>query len=137
VKDNSDFIVGGYWENYSAATDPGDGNNTTPSYYANDMKNMDQVYYAFLALDHKPDPDKPHDTKWDGKCIYDTMTDDCVMNLVDWPPVWPNPDAWMGQRVQALYQALKYTNKKFIWSIGGEADLTQLMDDDKTSTFVN
>lgn len=86
-------------------------------------------------MDHHPDPDTPHATKWDGYCIYDSMTADCATHVLDWPPAWPNPDAWMGLRVQALYQAAKYNNKQLIWTIGGAADLTQFMDDNLCGRF--
>jgi len=90
-----------------------------------------------LTLDSKPNPDKPNTYDWDGKCVYDSMTDDCAMGIVEWPAKWPNPDAWMGLRVNALYNACKYNNKQFHWSIGGEADLTGFVNEGLVTTFVN
>lgn len=137
VNDTSEFKVVTYWENYSPATNPGEGNTSQPSYYMNDLKDMSSVYYAFLSLDQKCDPDNPHDGKWDAKCIRDTDSADCVMNDVEWPAKWPNPDAWLAAKVQGLYQACKLNNKEFIWSLGGEADLRGGLNIEDVDTLVN
>ena len=123
VNTTSDFIVTGYWENYAVATNPGPGKPTDASYYENDFKSFNQIHYAFLSLDAKPNPDNPNDGKWDHVCIRDTDSLDCVINDVNWPAVWPNPDAWLAGKVEGTYNACHQNGKKFIWTIGGEADL--------------
>jgi hypothetical protein len=75
-------------------------------------------------LDNKPNPDKPNNKAWDGKCIYDVETIDCVAQDLIWPAKWPNPDAWNGVKIEAMYNAAKENNKDFIWAIGGQSDLT-------------
>ena len=78
VRSGAGFSVGGYWEPWHTATKPGDGTTSDPSYYENDFKNLDSVYYAFLTLDGSPDPDAPHEIYWDDSCIYDVETKDCA-----------------------------------------------------------
>lgn len=94
VASNADFTVGGYWEGWHDATRPGDGNTSEPSHYENDFKNLDKVYYSFITLDGAPDPDEPHSEYWDGSCLYDVQTRDCIGQDLIWPAKWPNPDAW-------------------------------------------
>ena len=111
VRSTGKFSVGGYWEPWHTATNPGDGNTSMPSYYENDFKSLDKVFYAFLTLDGAPDPDQPHEIYWDGSCLYDVETRDCVAQDLIWPAKWPNPDAWNGVKIEAMYKACKFNNK--------------------------
>ena len=135
--EGSHFNVAGYWEPWHTPTNPGSGTTSDASYYENDFKNMDRVIYAFLTLDSAPNPDKPNDKYWDDACLYDVETRDCVSNDIEWPAKWPNPDAWNAVKIEAMYQACKYHNKKWIWGIGGASDLIQAVHDDDMDDFTD
>jgi hypothetical protein len=40
------------------------------------------LYYSFLTLSPKPNPDAPEDRQWDGSSIYETMTLADVMDVM-------------------------------------------------------
>jgi len=137
VASGDGFSVGGYWEPWHTATNPGSGSTSDPSYYENDFKNLDSVYYAFLTLDGSPDPDAPHEIYWDESCIYDVETKDCATQDLIWPAKWPNPDAWNGVKINAMYDQCHNNGKKWIWSIGGASDLKFGVKDDQIAAFVD
>jgi len=100
----SNWTVGGYWEPWHKPTNPGSGTDHDESYYENDFKNLDRVFYAFLTLDETPDPDAPHEKYWDGQCFTDVETAACVDGDLEWPPAYPNPVAWNAFKIEAMYK---------------------------------
>lgn len=88
---DADFVISGFWEPWKTPINPGDGNNTTPSYYENDVKYFDNVIYSFMTLDKYPNPDAPRMTRWNGTCLYDSMTRDCAQNTMRFKDGWHNP----------------------------------------------
>jgi len=71
---SDEFYVTGFWEAWRGPNDPGEGNATLPSYYANDIKYFDNLVYSFLTLDSSPNATHPRHRSWDGYCIYDATT---------------------------------------------------------------
>jgi hypothetical protein len=67
-------FIGGYWENWKGAINPGSSSNKEAAYYSNDIKHFNHIYYSFLTLDKVPNPDSPHVSTWDGHSIYESMT---------------------------------------------------------------
>lgn len=87
-------------------------------------------------MDGAPDPDTPHHVAWDGSCLYDVETRDCVSQDLIWPAKWPNPDAWNGVKIEAMYQYCKENGKKWIWSIGGASDLELGVKEEQYDNFI-
>lgn len=130
--------IGGYWENWNDALNPGSSDPDDPAYYANDASNFNVVYYAFLTLAQVPDPSSPPDEQWDGKSIYETMTQaDIIEVMTETDPTWDNPYNWQRVKILALMEECSENCKKFIWSIGGYSDLTQTISDDQVPDFVD
>lgn len=67
-------FISGYWENWKGAINPGSSEVAHPSYYLNDIKHFNHVYYSFLTLEQHPNPDAPEKKNWDGLHIYESMT---------------------------------------------------------------
>ena len=140
VTQNSTFRTTGYWEAWGAAINPGGGPNNTAanaSYYVNDLKPIDNVLYSFLTLDEHPNSTYPRNVTWNGTCIIDSETSDCVANSLNFTGGWKNPDNWQAVKVEALYNATKTANKTFIFSLGGASDLKLTMDIHQVWNFSN
>lgn len=79
IESNDDgFVVSGFWVPWKPSLNPGQANNTTPSYYESDVKYFDEVVYSFMMLDQHPNAGTPRNTVWNGTCLYDGMTADCA-----------------------------------------------------------
>jgi len=126
-------VIGGYWENWKPAINPGQGTTSDPSYYMNDIKNVNHIYYSFLTLVKTPNPDSPPVAQWDGTAIYESMTQAPILDTMD--PKNYNYK-WQGDKIRALQQACKDNNTKFIWAIGGWSDLTKTISNEQVTFFV-
>lgn len=132
------IIISGYWENWRDPLDPGSSDSSDPAYYANDIENFNVVYYAFLTLVQVPDPSSPPDEQWDGKSIYESVTQaDIIEVMTETDPTSDNPYNWQRVNILALMDECGENGKKFLWSIGGWSDLTQTISDDQVSDFVD
>lgn len=130
--------INGYYENWADAVTPGGGTSDQPSYYVNDIANCDHVLYAFLCLDHHPDPDYPHRKVWNGLAIYETMTAaDVIVVMTPTDPAYLNPYDWQREKIVAMAQAVHNQGGKFIWSIGGWSDLTMTIAEVQIPVFVD
>lgn len=117
------FQVGGYLENWKG-------------YQGYDK--FDTVYYAFLTLDSRPNPDMPQDKNWDGKAIYETMTLAPIMDVITkTDPLWNNQYEWQRAKMQKVIDDVRAANHRFIWAIGGWSDLTKTITDAQISEFVD
>ena len=128
------FKIGGYWENWKGALNPGSSSVNDPAYYSNDMNNFSHVYYSFLTLVKTPNPDTPPNQQWDGQSIYESMTQADVMLVLD------KEDynyKWQGDKIRAMIAECHSKDKKFIWAIGGWSDLTQTISDEQVPVFVD
>lgn len=131
-------VIHGYWENWKAPLNPGNGSKDDASYYCNDIANMTHVFYSFLTLDKTPNPDRPATKHWDGQAIYESMTADNVITVMTkTDPAWENPDEWQRTKIAALIDATHNNQAKFIWSVGGWSDLTQTLQETQINTFVH
>ena len=74
----SNFTTTGYWENYAVPIVPGEGKNSDASYYEHDLRPIDNVFYSFLTLDAHPNATEPRELNWNGTCLHDTMTLNCI-----------------------------------------------------------
>lgn len=129
--------VGGYWENWEAAMNPGSSDSSNPVYYENDLANFDRIFYSFLTLAQKPDPSSPPNERWGGLAIYESMTQANVIDVMTkTDPTWDNPNDWQRIKIQAMIDECQANGKKFIWAIGGWSDLTQTISDDQVSALV-
>ncbi len=129
--------IGGYWENWAAAINPGSGGTSDPSYYANDLQYFNLVYYSFLTLAQTPNPDNPPVAQWSGQAIYESMTAaDVITVMTVTDPSWENPYEWQRTKIQAIIDECHANGKKFIWAIGGWSDLTQTISDEQIPAFV-
>jgi len=98
VASGQKFITG-YWEDWTGAINPNGTNDGKPEYYANDIKPMTHVVYAFLTLDQYPNPWLPNVGNWNGTALYENMTQaDITQVLPVTDPAWKNPYDW--QRVK-------------------------------------
>jgi len=112
---SSEFQVGGYLENWK-------------SYQGYDA--FTHVYYAFLCLDQRPNPDTPRDIAWEGHAIYETMTAAPVIDVMTkTQPLWKNPHEWQRAKVAAVMKHVEAAGKKFIWALGGWSDLQRTVSD--------
>ena len=96
-------FISGYWENWKQPLNPGSGGTHDAGYYMNDIRSFNHIYYSFLTLDRRPNPDAPHNAGWDGQHVYESMTADPVekvMNKTD--PAWENPDDWQFEKIYGL-----------------------------------
>ena len=111
--------------------------NSSPCYYADDIRAMTHVFYAFLTLDKTPNPDSPRVATWDGQGIYESMTQADVLEVMKkTDPAWQNNYNWQRVKIVALMDACRQNGTKFIWSIGGWSDLTETLRDDQIDAFV-
>jgi len=119
---SSEFQVGGYLENWK-------------DYQGYDA--FTHVYYAFLCLDQRPDPDSPHDIAWEGSAIYETMTAAPVIEVMTKTnPLWKNPYEWQRVKVAAVMKQVEAAGRKFIWALGGWSDLQRTVRDEQISALV-
>jgi glycosyl hydrolase family 18 (putative chitinase) len=131
-------VIGGYWENWKGPIDPGPGTTSDASYYMNDIKNFNHVYYSFLTLDKTPNPNSPQNIQWDGRAIYESMTQHNVIDVMTkTDPLWANPYEWQRAKIAALIDACHQSGAKFIWAIGGWSDLTKTVTDEQVTAFVS
>lgn len=115
------FQVGGYLENWKAYSG---------------YQPFSHVYYAFLTLDSRPNPDSPAVKTWDGQSLRETMTlapVEDVMTKTD--PVWNNQYEWQRAKVAKVMEDCAAAGQKFIWAIGGWSDLTLTITDDQIPLF--
>ena len=134
----ADSVIGGYWENWKNALNPGSSSASTPEYYKNDINNFNHVYYSFLTLDKSPNAETPGKKQWDAKSIYESMTGaDVISVMTKTDPAWQNQNEWQRVKIQALIDECHAQNKKFIWAIGGWSDLTKTISDEQIPAFVN
>lgn len=88
-------FISGYWENWKGAINPGSSEMGHASYYTNDIKHFNHIYYSFLTLDQKPNPDAPANKQWDGLAIYESMTQAPIMEVMKHHiPEWVGPHNW-------------------------------------------
>lgn len=118
--------MSGFWEGWRGPLNPGKGHANETSYYENDLLYFDQIIYSFGTLDDKPNATKPNNKVWDGNCLYDTATGDCIENSFGWADP-SNPQAKIAEKNHALYREVKNNGKLFIFGIGGWSDLTGFM----------
>lgn len=141
IQYNQPQLISGYWENWRAALHPGVSDNSKPAYYANDIQNVNHVIYSFLTLAKHPDAASPEAKYWDGKAIYESMTADDVVQLMQHYPEDINPterlDNWMRQRIDGLMQATAQQDSKFIWAIGGWSDITKTIRPDQVDQLTD
>lgn len=131
-----DFIIGGYWENWSKATDAAKEDDMgVPTYYEHDFANFNTIYYSFLTLAKNPNAQNPEKARWDGKYIYESMTADNIIDVLV-PKGNANPLNWQGRKIYAMLEECKAKGKKFIWAIGGWSDLTLTVSDEQVPAFV-
>lgn len=117
------FQVGGYLENWKAYSG---------------FDHFNTVYYAFLCLDSRPNPDMPNTKRWDGSAIYETMTLAPIMDVITkTDPLWNNQYEWQRAKMQKVIDDVKASGKDFIWSIGGWSDLTKTISDDQIPALVD
>ncbi len=132
------IIIGGYWENWTSAINPGSESTSDTTYYENDLSPFSHVYYSFLTLAKTPNSDIPPNKQWDGISIYESMTQaDVIDVMTETDPTWDNPNNWQRVKIQAMIDECHAKGKKFIWAIGGWSDLTQTISDEQVSTFVD
>ena len=133
--------ISGYWENWKEALKaPARTQNSDPAYYSQDINPYTHVFYAFLTLAKTPNPDNPPNTYWDSMAIYESMTADNVLTLMqkypDGTPDWERIDNWQRAKIDALIQAVHQNNAKFIWAIGGWSDLQKTLRHDQIDAFI-
>jgi len=117
------FQVGGYLENWK-------------DYGGYD--NFNTVYYAFLTLDDKPDPDTPADKNWSGAAIYETMTLAPIMDVItQTDPLWDNEYEWQRAKMQQVVDDCAAAGKTFMWAIGGWSDLQRTLTDAQIPAFTD
>lgn len=131
------FTTGGYWENWNPPLDPGSASASDPACYENDMAPFSRIYYSFLTLVQVPDPYAPPDQQWDGRALYESMTQaDVITVMTRTDPVWDNPYDWQRVKIQAMIDECAARGKRFIWAIGGWSDLTRTLSDEQIPAFV-
>jgi len=119
----SAFQVGGYLENWK-------------DYH--DYSNFNTVYYAFLTLDHSPNPDSPRDNGWTGDDIYETMTLAPIMEVITkTDPLWDNQYEWQRSKMQTVIDDCASAGKTFMWAVGGWSDLQRTLTDAQIPAFVD
>ena len=135
---NGKYMINGYWENWNPALSPRPSSGTSdPNYYVDDFKPNTHIFYSFLTLAKVPNPYTPQQASWDGKAIYESMTQaDILQVLEDTDPHWKNDYYWQKVKIVAMMEACKRNNQKFIWATGGWSDLTQTISSDQVDLFV-
>ncbi|MFZ9036391.1 MAG: hypothetical protein ACO2ZM_09820 [Francisellaceae bacterium] len=139
---SEDKFVTGYWENWKGALQPPAGvSNQDAAYYSNDVKPYTHVLYSFLTLAKTPNPDNPSNSYWDGSAIYESMTANNVLTVMQHYPAgtpdWKRVDNWQRAKMDALIQAVHNNNAKFIWAIGGWSDIQKTLKPDQVDNFVD
>ena len=130
-------FISGYWENWKQAINPGPGQPDTETYYSNDIKSFNHIYYSFLTLDKSPNADAPENKSWDGLALYESMTLADIMKVMpETVPKWKNDYEWQRAKIQALINATHTNGGKFIWAVGGWSDLTETLKADQVDAFV-
>ena len=130
-------MINGYYENWRAPTNPGSGETRDPSFYQNDIASLTHVFYSFLCLNQRPNPDLPAKKHWNGKALYESMTAaDVIDVMTEKTPRWENQYEWQRSKIAALIEAVHDNNAKFIWAIGGWSDLTKTLRKEQIPVFV-
>ena len=132
----SGTVIGGYWENWKAPLNPTGSDTHSPEYYGNDINNFNHIYYSFLTLAKVPNPDTPAKAQWDGKAIYESMTQDDVLTVMKSTST-SDTDNWQYAKINALIEAVHAKNQKFIWAIGGWSDLTETISEAQIKTLAS
>ena len=73
-------MINGYYENWRMPINPGAGETRDPSYYRHDIASLTHVFYSFLCLDQRPNPDLPAKKHWNGA----TADTQLVVDLFPW-----------------------------------------------------
>jgi len=102
-----------------------------------DIRAHTHVFYSFLTLDQHPNPGKPNVANWDGLAIYDSMTAADIMDVLNTTSPNAPDNNWMRVRIEALIEACKQTQTKFIWSVGGWSDMTETLLPEQVDSFVS
>ena len=130
-------MINGYYENWRMPINPGKGETRDPSYYHYDISSLTHVFYSFLCLDQRPNPDLPAKKHWNGKTLYESMTAANVITVMtETVPKWENQYEWQRSKIAALIDAVHANSAKFIWAIGGWSDLTKTLKRDQIPDFV-
>ena len=130
-------MINGYYENWRAPINRGEGETKDPSFYRHDIASLTHVFYSFLCLDRRPNPDIPAKKHWNGKALYESMTAANVIDVMtEKLPRWDNQYEWQRSKIAALIDAVHDNNAKFIWAIGGWSDLTKTLEKEQIPLFV-
>ena len=117
------FQVGGYLENWQA--------------YGSVPGPFNVVYYSFLTLNQRPNPDAPAPIFWNGEAIYESScAADVLEVMTKTEPAWENPNEWARAKIQPAIDSCRESGVPFMWGIGGWSDLTKTITDAQIPKFV-
>ena len=109
----------GFWESYLGPIDPGNGTAKNETYYVKDIQFYDRLVYSFVTLDQFPNPEKPRHMSWNGTCLHDATTKECIYDTFECADASGDPAKSQAEKVCALYKAVKDNGKMFYLGIGG------------------
>ena len=95
---------------------------------------MTHVFYSFLTLAQRPNPDSPQVAYWDGVGLYESMTAADIMDVLN-TPKWGTHD-WQKIKLDGMMGHASNNSKKWLWAIGGWSDLTQTIKLNQVDAFV-
>ena len=130
-------MINGYYENWRGPINRGPGETRDPSFYRHDVASLTHVFYSFICLERRPNPDRPAKKYWNGNALYESMTAANVIDVMtETFPRYDNQYEWQRSKVAALIKAVHENGGKFIWAIGGWSDLTKTLRKKQIPRFV-